>query len=251
MSEQMKIDVALANLEAGNFSFLMIDAIKDHIRGLENELELVRGLHGSAMRDLKRIEFTNWRLEEELKKLNAKIYLLLKANLLTEKAYAGLTVVALKTGAYFAVSKKFAEPALQQVMADVESGKLQSQGVDAAAKIYALLKEIMPTQSTVEEMKPYAQKSGEYFAVAWKFAAATFEWVMADVKSDKLQSRCADAAAKTYALLKSIMPTQSTVEEMKPYAQKSGEYFAVAWKFVAAQLEKASAYLATLNKTAA
>jgi hypothetical protein len=100
-------------------------------------------------------------------------------------------------------------------------------------------------------MKPYAQKSGEYFAVAWKFAAATFEWVMADVKSDKLQSRCADAAAKTYALLKSIMPTQSTVEEMKPYAQKSGEYFAVAWKFVAAQLEKASAYLATLNKTAA
>jgi len=189
MSDQMKIDVALANLEGGNFSFLMIDAIKDHIRGLENEVELVRGLHGSATRDLNRIEFTNWRLEEDLKKLNAKIYVLLKANLLTEKACAGLTVVALKTGAYFEVSKKFAEPALQQVMADVKSGKLQSQ--------------------------------------------------------------CADAAAKTYALLKSIMPTQDTVEEMKPYAQKSGEYFAVAWKFVAAQLEKASAYVATLNKTAA
>ena len=158
MSEQMKIDVALANLEAGNFSFRMIDAIKDHIRGLENELELVRGLHGSAIRDLKRIEFTNWRLKRA-EEAQRQVYLLLKANLLTEKAYAGLTVVALKTGAYFAVSKKFAEPALQQVMADVKSGKLQSQGVDAAAKIYALLKEIMPTQSTVEEMKPYAQKS--------------------------------------------------------------------------------------------
>jgi len=175
MSDQMKIDVALANLEGGNFSFLMIDAIKDHIRGLENEVELVRGLHGSATRDLNRIEFTNWRLEEDLKKLNAKIYVLLKANLLTEKACAGLTVVALKTGAYFEVSKKFAEPALQQVMADVKSGKLQSQGADAAAKIYALLKEIIPTQSTLEEMKPYAQKSGEYFAVAWKFVAAQLE----------------------------------------------------------------------------
>ena len=41
------------------------------------------------------------------------------------------------------------------------------------------------------------------------------------------------------------------VEEMKPYAQKTGEYLAVAWKFVAAQSAKASAYLATLYKNVA
>jgi hypothetical protein len=38
---------------------------------------------------------------------------------------------------------------------------------------------------------------------------------------------------------------------MKPYAHKTGEYLAVAWKFVAAQSAKASAYLATLRKNVA
>ena len=41
MSEKMKIDVALANLEAGKFSFRMVDAIKDHISRVENELAVV------------------------------------------------------------------------------------------------------------------------------------------------------------------------------------------------------------------
>jgi peptidyl-tRNA hydrolase len=251
MSDNMKIDVALVHLEAGKFSFRMVDAIKDHISGLENELEVVRELHASAIRDLKRQEYANWRLEGELRKLNAKIYALLKANLLTEKAYAGMSFAALKMGVYVEVARKFAAAGLAQVMADVKSGKLQSQGADAAAKIYALLKEIMPTQSTLEEMKPYAHQMGEYLAVAGKFAAATFEWVMADVKSGKLQSQCADAAAKLYASLKEIMPTQSTLREMTAYAQKWGEYFAVAWKFVAAQVAKASAYLASLHKNVA
>ena len=175
MSDQMKIDAALANLESAKFSLRTVDAIKDHISGLENELEIVRGLHSSAIHDLKRIEFTNWRLEGELKKLNAKIYALLKANVLAEKAYTELTVAALKTGAYFEASKKFAGPALQQVMADLKSGKLQSQCVDAAAKLYALLKEIMPTRSTLREMTAYAHKLGEYLAVAQKYGGAQLE----------------------------------------------------------------------------
>ena len=172
MSEKMKIDVALANLEAGKFSFRMVDAIKDHISRVENELAVVHGLHASANLDLKRQELANWRHENELRRLNAQIYALLRANVLTEKAYAGMAFGAMKMGAYFEVAMKFAAAALAQVIADVKSGKLQSQCVDSAAKIYALLKAIMPTQSTLEEIKPYAQKTREYLAIAWKFVAA-------------------------------------------------------------------------------
>jgi hypothetical protein len=175
MSDKMKIEAALANLEAGKFSFRMADAIRDHISSLENELDVVRGLHGSAICDLKRTELANWRLEGELKKLNATIYALLRANLLTENAYAAMTFVAMKMGEYFEVSKKYAAPALEQVMADVKSGKLQSQCVDAAAKLYALLKEIMPTQSARREMTAYAHKTGEYLVVAIKRGGAQLE----------------------------------------------------------------------------
>ena len=172
MSDKIKIDVALANLEAGKFSFLMVDAIKDHISSLENELEVVRGQHDSAIRDLQRQELANWRHENELRRLNAQIYALLRANLLTEKAYEGMTLVVMKMGEYFEVSKKFAEPALERAMAELKTGRLQSQCVDVTAKLYALLKAIMPTQSTLEEIKPYAQKTREYLAIAWKFVAA-------------------------------------------------------------------------------
>lgn len=172
MSDKMKIDVALANLEAGKFSFRMVDAIKDHISGVENELAVVRDLHASASRDLKQRELANWRLESELRKLNAQIYALLRANILTEKAYAGMSFAAIKMSANVEVAMKFAAAALERVIADLKSGKLQSQCLDAAAKIYALLKAIMPTQSTLEVMKPYAQKTGESLTVAWKFVAA-------------------------------------------------------------------------------
>jgi len=168
MSDKMKIDVALANLESGKFSFQMIDAIKEHIGGLENELEVVRGLHDSAVRDLKLQEIANWRLEGELRKLNAQIYAVLRANLLTQKTYAGMTFVAMKMGAYFEASRKIAAPALEQVTADLKTGKLQSQCVDAAAKLYALPREIMPAQSAYRELTPYAHKLGKYLAVSKK-----------------------------------------------------------------------------------
>jgi hypothetical protein len=43
MSGKMKIDRAVTNLAAGNFSFQMVDAIKDHIGKLENELGVANG----------------------------------------------------------------------------------------------------------------------------------------------------------------------------------------------------------------
>ena len=122
MSDKMKIDAALANLETGKFSFRMIDAIKEHISSLESELEAAHGMHDNAIGDLKLQKIANWRLEGELTKLNAQIYALLRANLLTENAHAGGTFVAMKMGAYFEVSKQFAAAAVERVMADVKSG---------------------------------------------------------------------------------------------------------------------------------
>jgi hypothetical protein len=239
MSNTMKIDAALANLEAGKFSFRMVDAIKDHISSLENELEVVRGLHDSAIGDLKLQEIANWRLESELTKLNAKIYALLKANILTEKAYGGMTFVGMKTGEYVEISRKFAGATLERAMADLKSGKVKAQFVDASAKIYALLKKAL------REMTPYAHKMGEYLDVSRKFAGATLERAMADLKSGTLKSQFVDANAKIYALLKEAL------REMTPYAKKTGEYLEVFKRYVGASLEKASAYLATLRKSAA
>ena len=74
---------------------------------------------------------------------------------------------------------------------------------------------------------------------------------MADLKSGKLRSQCVEAAAKLHSSLKEIMPTQSTLREMTAYGHRTAEYLAVAKKYLGAQLEKASAYLATLHKTTA
>ena len=49
MASNMEIELALTNLEAGKFSFRMVDAIKDRLEKLENEVTLLRGLHGAAM----------------------------------------------------------------------------------------------------------------------------------------------------------------------------------------------------------
>jgi len=251
MSDKMKIDVALTNLEAGKFSFGMVDAIKDHISGLENELELARGRHDSVIGDIKLQQIANWRLEGELTKLNAQIYALLRANILTEKAYGGVAFVGMKTGEYAEVARKYAAAALEQVIADLKSGKLQSQLVDSSAKIYVLLREIMPTKSALRELTPYANKAGEYAEVARKFAGAALERTIADLRSGKLQSQLLDSSAKIYALLKEITPTKSALRELTPHANKAGESLAVLKKYVSAYVEKARAYLSSLHKTAA
>lgn len=49
MPGEMKIDAALADLEAGKFSFRMVDAIKNHFNKLECELEVTRSPHASAV----------------------------------------------------------------------------------------------------------------------------------------------------------------------------------------------------------
>ncbi|MEK4031775.1 hypothetical protein WOC76_20575 [Methylocystis sp. IM3] len=83
MPSEMKIDAALADLEAGKFSFRMVDAIANHVKKLESELEVTRRLHASAVRELRLQEYANWKLERELTSLNARIQALFRANILT------------------------------------------------------------------------------------------------------------------------------------------------------------------------
>lgn len=86
MASKMDIELALANLEAGKFSFRMVDAIKEQLEKLESEVTLLREQHVALADDLRLQQIANWRLEGETTRLNAKIYSLVRANALTEKA---------------------------------------------------------------------------------------------------------------------------------------------------------------------
>jgi hypothetical protein len=173
MSDKLKIDVALANLEAGKFSFRTVDAVKGHISRLESDL--VHRLHANALADFKRQELTNWRQEGELRKLNATIYALLRANMLTEKAYEGTTSLVIKMAEYFQVSRKFAGASFGRAMAILKSGKLKSQAADATSWIHALLKETLPTKDALERMTPYVSKAVGYLEIFKKYAGAYLE----------------------------------------------------------------------------
>lgn len=94
MPSRMEIDAALAELEAGRFSFRMVDAIKDHVGQLESELTAVNAQHDDATKRLMQQEYAINRLEGDLRKANARMHALVKANALTE-----LTVRETKKGA--------------------------------------------------------------------------------------------------------------------------------------------------------
>ncbi|MGJ0510065.1 MAG: hypothetical protein ACR652_23680 [Methylocystis sp.] len=165
MHSEMKIDAALAKLEAGKFSFQMVDAIKNHVRKLERELEVTRSLHASAVRELKLEEYANWRLESETKRLNARIHAILRANILTEKAYRKMAPIANETGRYVDASLKVAGAALERAVAVLKSGEIQAQLVGASAKLYQFFKANVFTEETFRELQRYAIKMGQYLRV--------------------------------------------------------------------------------------
>jgi hypothetical protein len=171
MPGEMKIDAALADLEAGKFSFRMVDTIKKHVNKLESELEVTRTLHGSAVRELKLQEYANWRLERELTSLNTRIQALLTANILTEKAYRKMRPIAIEIGKYFSASLECAGAALERATANLKSGKFQSQLVDSSLKLYEFLRANAPTEETFREIRHYAIKMGEFFQVLKRHAA--------------------------------------------------------------------------------
>jgi len=86
MSAKTDIELALADLEAGKFSFRMVETIKDYVSTLENDLACAKTESESAAKTLRQQEFTIARLEMELRKVNARVHALLRANALTETA---------------------------------------------------------------------------------------------------------------------------------------------------------------------
>lgn len=165
MHSEMKIDAALAKLEAGKFSFQMVDAIKNHISKLERELEVTRSLHADAVRELKLQEYAIWRLESETKRLNARIHAILRANILTEKAYRKLAPIVIETRTNFDASLKVAGAALERAVAGLKSGEFQAQLVDECAKLYQFFMANVFTEETFREYQRYAIKMGQYLRV--------------------------------------------------------------------------------------
>lgn len=165
MPNMMKIDMALINLEAGKFSFQMVDAIKEHVARLENELEVLRAQHTDVLHDLKRQEYANWRLEGEVRKLNARIRVLVKLDRLAEKASRGSATMILTLKAFSINSVQFAKSAFGQAIDDLESGRLESRLVAANSKIRAVLEANLPSQQAARAM---ASNAGENITILGK-----------------------------------------------------------------------------------
>ena len=122
MASKMDIELALANLEAGKFSFRMVDAIKDRLEKLDNEVTLLRNLHGELMGDLRRQQLANWRLEGEATRLNTKIHSLLRANALTEKASRATESVVSRTGESLRLFQERATPTATRMLENAIDG---------------------------------------------------------------------------------------------------------------------------------
>ena len=122
MASNMEIELALTNLEAGKFSFRMVDAIKDRLEKLENEVTLLRSLQGELLSDLRHQQLASWRLEGETTRLNAKIHTLLKANALTEKASRATASLTSRTGESLRLFQERATPAATRMLEDAIDG---------------------------------------------------------------------------------------------------------------------------------
>lgn len=169
MSNKVHIDDALAKLEAGKFSFQMVDAIKDHISRMESELQTVRALHAEAVQDLQHHQYAVWRLESEVQKLNGKIHGLIRANALVEKADRAAAVAFAKIAEYAELSKNYAIETGRSVANDLRNGDLPAPLVDAKAKAQALQARLFD-EKTVAEIEPYIRKAMEGVEAARKHA---------------------------------------------------------------------------------
>jgi|WetSurMetagenome_2_1015567.scaffolds.fasta_scaffold282395_1 hypothetical protein len=174
MSDNFQIDAALAKLEAGKFSFQMVETIRTHIARIENELQTTSRLHADAVQELQRQEYAVWRLEAEVSKLNAKIHALIKANVLSEKADRAAAIALAKMAEYFEISKKYALETARGVAADLKKGEMPAQLVQAKEKAEALRAQIF-NEKTAAEIEPYVRKAAEGLEIAKKQAL-----VMAD-----------------------------------------------------------------------
>lgn len=221
MATKTEGERALADLAAGKFSFEMVDAIKDHVSALDSELQRVNtelqrvsALHERAVNEARQQEYTIFRLEADLRKLNARLYALLKANALTEialrqaNAFMAIALRETKRGAativeYLPVVRDYAEAGLKNALAYLATVDVKGNFEKAKAH-------------------PATQK-----ALAW----------LAD-----LDLRAEWTKLKTHPL------TQKASSELQPALLKAKDYLPVAKKQVVAAAEKAASYIADLHK---
>lgn len=160
---------ALADLAAGRFSFEMVDAIKDHVGALETELARVRteaertgAQYERAVNAARQQEYRIFRLEGELRALNARVYALLKANALTQTALNSAKRGAASVIDYLPVARKHAEEGSKAALAYLAT-------VDFKGKFEAL-KAHPATEKAQREIERLAVKFVEYLPVARKHA---------------------------------------------------------------------------------
>jgi len=169
MSNRVQIDVALAQLEAGKFSFQMVDAIKDHISRIESELRTTRALHAEAEDALLRQRGALWRLEREVQRLNARIHDLVRAKFLVEKTERAARVAFARMGEHAGVVTKHALETAQGIAAGLKSGELRAPLAEAKGKALALQARIFD-EKTLAEVEPYMRRATESLEAARKHA---------------------------------------------------------------------------------
>ncbi|HEY8126465.1 MAG TPA: hypothetical protein VIF88_13725 [Methylocystis sp.] len=213
MATKTQGERALADLEAGKFSFPMVDSIREHVNALEAELQRVRtelqrvnSLHEGAGNQLRQQEYTILRLEGELRKLNARLYGLLKANVLTEAALRETKRGAVKLVEFLPVARKHAEQGSKAALAYLSTIDLQARF--EALKAHPLTEKTLAGLATLD---------------------LRAEWT-------KL---------KTHPL------TTKVVSELQPALLKAKDHLPVVQKRIAALVDKATAYIAELQKKTA
>ncbi|TLG78515.1 hypothetical protein [Methylocystis sp. B8] len=235
MATKTEGERALADLEAGKFSFEMVDAIRAHVSNLETEIQRVSGMHERAVNQFRQQEYTISRLEAELRKLNANIYALLKANALTEIAVREAKRGAVKFVEFLPVAGKYAEEGLTETLAYLRT-------VDFKAKFEKLQAHPM-TEKTLREIERLAAKFVEYLPVARRHAEEGLKKAQSYLSTVDLKAE--------FEKLKAQPLTDKTLRESQRLLLKARENLPVARKQVAAAAEKASAYIADLHKKVA
>lgn len=235
MATKTEGERALADLEAGKFSFEMVDAIRAHVSNLETEIQHVSGMHECAVNQLRQQEYTISRLEAELRKLNANIYALLKANVLTEIAVREAKRGAVKFIDFLPVAGQYAGQGSKKALAYLST--LDFKGKFEELKTHPL------TEKTLREIVRLVIAVGEHLPVARKHAEEGLKKAHAYLSTVDLKAE--------FEKLKAQPLTDKTLRESQRPLLKARENLPVVRKRVAAAAEKASAYIADLHKKVA
>lgn len=206
MATKTDIELALADLEAGKFSFRMVETIKDHVGTLESDLAEISSAHLSAGNTLRQQEFTIARLEADLRKANGRIHALVKANALTELAMRESKKGAALVRGYAPVARDQAVSLTKQAVTFLSS--IDYKGEFEKAKSHPLTQKALASLANL------------------------------DVKAE-------------WNKLAAHPQIEKALREAEPLLAKAKEYMPVVQKQTAALLEKASTYIATLNKKTA